>query len=599
MTVQQESEKQEARAVAPGPRPRPPFRLLPARWSVFRTTTLILALLCCVTVLYPLYRIISSLVYSDGHFTTAAFTQFFHTPDVGAAILNTTIVVIISSAIAIVIGTALAWVNERTDARMGAAGDFLPVVPFLFPAIASAIGWVFLLSPTSGYVNAVIRGGLGYLGVHLTTGPFNIFTLPSLIFVYVLQEVPFTYLMMRSGLHNMDAQLEEQSWMCGVSPRATLRRIVLPALGPSVLGSALLVVWSGFGMFAVPQAIAEPANIPIMSVSIVQYIQSSFPPLYGSAVVMSLIMMALIAIVWFASRRVSSRARFAGVGGRGSRATRHHLGWWKWPVRAAIVIWAMLGTLLPALALLLVAMSGYWTVHINWGRLNFAAFQGSVFHDTETALALKDSFSLAAIVATVGVLVAVMLSVANRSRTRTSATMDGLVKLPVIISHVVLALGFILAFAGPPFNLVSTVTLLLIAYLALFTPQATIITDPAALQVSNELKEASELSGARDFRTFGKVFLPLMISSMSVAWGLIFVRVLSDLEVSALLAGPRNPTIGSQTLSLYEDGNFSGVAALTLVLTVATIIIVAVVIGLSQWAARRSSSAPASPLLPR
>jgi len=177
--------------------------------------------------------------------------------------------------------------------------------------------------------------------------------------------------------------------------------------------------------------------------------------------------------------------------------------------------------------------------------------------------------------------------------------MDGLVKLPVIISHVVLALGFILAFAGPPFNLVSTVTLLLIAYLALFTPQATIITDPAALQVSNELKEASELSGARDFRTFGKVFLPLMISSMSVAWGLIFVRVLSDLEVSALLAGPRNPTIGSQTLSLYEDGNFSGVAALTLVLTVATIIIVAVVIGLSQWAARRSSSAPASPLLPR
>jgi iron(III) transport system permease protein len=594
MIVQQDLDQQEAQAAKPGP-----LRgLRPQRWSVFRITTLVLALLCCVTVLYPVYRIISSLVYSGGHFSAASFTQFFRTPDIGSAILNTVIVVVVSSAIAIVIGTALAWVNERTDARMGAAGDFLPVVPFLFPAIASAIGWVFLLSPTSGYVNAVIRSLLGDVGVHMTTGPFNIYTLPSLIFVYVLQEVPFTYLMMSAGLRSMDTQLEEQSWMCGVSPRATLRRIVLPALAPSVLGAALLVVWSGFGMFAVPEAIAAPANIPIMSVSIVQYIQSSFPPLYGSAVVMSLIMMLMIAVVWFASRKVSSRARFASVGGRGSRAPRRSLGWWKWPVRGVVVIWAMLGTVLPAVALLLVAMNGYWTVHINWSRLNFAAFNGSVFHDTETALALKDSFMIAAIVATVGVLIAAMLSVANRTRTKTSATLDGLLKLPVIISHLVLALGFILAFAGAPFHLVGTVTLLLLAYLALFTPQATIITDPAALQVSTELKEASELSGARDFRTFGKIFLPLILGSMSVAWGLVFVRVLSDLEVSALLAGPSNPTIGSQTLSLYENGNFSGVAALTLVLTGVTIVVVAAVIGLSHWATRWSSSRSANPLLP-
>jgi iron(III) transport system permease protein len=410
--------------------------------------------------------------------------------------------------------------------------------------------------------------------------------------------VPFTYLMLSSGLRNMDTQLEEQSWMCGVSPRTTLRKVVLPALAPSVLGSALLVVWSGFGMFAVPETIAAPAHIPIMSVSIVQYIQSSFPPHYGSAVVMSFIMMAMIALVWFTSRVLTSRARFASVGGRGSRAPRRPLGWWKWPVRAAVVGWAMLGTLLPALALLLVATNGYWTVHIRWGRLNFAAFQGSVFHDTNTALALKDSFVIAAIVAVVGVFIASMLSVANRTRSRTTSTLDGLVKLPVIISHLVLALGFILAFAGPPFRLAGTVALLVLAYLSLFTPQATIITDPAALQVSNELKEASELSGARGFRTFGKVFLPLMAGSVSVAWGLVFVRVLGDLEVSALLAGPGNPTIGSQTLNLYQDGNFAGVAALTLVLTVATVVVVALVIGVANRVGKWTSSRAANPLLP-
>lgn len=596
MVLTQTPVERQAPPPDPGPVRRRWWRS--GRWSSFRVVTVVLAVLCCATVLYPLYKIISSLVFRGGKFSLSSFTQFFHTGAIGAAIVNTVIVVVVSSAIAIVIGALLAWVNERTDARMGVVGDFLPVVPFLFPAIASAIGWVFLLSPTTGYVNALLRGLLDHLGLHLTTGPFNVYSLPSLIFVYVLHEVPFTYLMLSSGLRNMDTQLEEQSWMCGVSPRATLRKVVLPALAPSVLGSALLVVWSGFGMFAVPETIAAPAHIPIMSVSIVQYIQSSFPPKYGSAVVMSFIMMAMIAVVWFGSRKITSRARFASVGGRGNRAPRRALGWWKWPVRAGVVIWAALGTLLPALALLLVALNGYWTIHIHWSRLNFAAFQGSVFHSTDTALALRDSFIIAAIVAVVGVLIAALLSVANRTRSRTTATLDALVKLPVIISHLVLALGFILAFAGPPFRLAGTVTILVVAYLSLFTPQATIITDPAALQVSTELKEASELSGARGFRTFGKVFLPLMAGSMSVAWGLVFVRVLGDLEVSALLAGPGNPTIGSQTLNLYQDGNFSGVAALTLVLTVITVVVVALVIGVSNRVSRWSSSRGANPLLP-
>jgi iron(III) transport system permease protein len=576
-----------------------PRRRRRTRTSPFRTVTVVLALLFVASVLYPFYKIVSTMLYQNGNFTTKAFSEFFHTDDVGASIVNTLIVVAASSAIAIVIGGTIAWLNERTDARMGAVSDFLPMIPFLFPAIASAIGWVFLLSPHAGYVNAIIRTLLGHVGIHMVTGPFNIYSMYGLIFVYVLHQVPFTFLMISSGLRTMDTQLEEQSWMCGISPRATLRRVVLPAMAPSVFGALLLVVWSGFGMYAVPQTIAAPAHIHIMSVSIVAYLQQDFPPKYGSAVVMSMIMVLLIAVVWIASRRVASRARFASVGGRGSRAPRRSLGFWKWPIRFALIFWAMLGTLLPAIALLLVAMNGYWTVHIRWTHLNFASFRGSVFQDTGTRLAAKDSFTIALIVASVGVVLASMLSVMNRSRSKFMSALDGLIKLPVIISHLVLALGFILAFAGPPFKLVGTTTILLLAYLALFMPQGTIVTDPAAVQVGRELEEASELSGARTFRTYRKVFVPLMASSIAVAWGLLFVRVLGDLEVSALLAGPGNPTIGSQTLSLYETGNFSGVAALTLVLTLATVVVVVLMLGLSNRAGRWNKSRTVNPMLPR
>ena len=566
--------------------------------SPFKAVTLILGFLLSASVIYPLYRIIASLVYSNGKFSGEAFTEFFHTDHIGSAVWNTVVVVVASSLIALAIGGLIAWLNERTDARMGVFSDFLPVVPFVVPAIASAIGWVFLLSPTAGYINAIVRSLLSHVGVHMVSGPFNIYSMYGLIFVYVLHEVPFTFLIISAAIRNMDSQLEEQSWMCGVSPRSTLPRVVLPAMAPSLLGALLLVLWSGFGSYAVPQTIAAPAHIDIMSVSIVQYLQQTFPPKYGSAVVMSMIMVAMIGSFWYVSRRVSASSRFASIGGKGGRTGRRSLRAWKWPVRIAMVTWGTLGTILPALALLLVAMNGYWTVHIGWGGLNFAAFRGSVFQDTGTRLAMKDSFSIALIVATVGIVMASMLSVLNRSRSRGVGLLDGLIKLPVIISHLVLALGFILAFAGPPFKLVGTVTILLLAYIGLFVPQGTIITDPAAVQIGRELEEASALSGARSFRTYRTVFLPLMTSSMAIAWGLVFVRVLGDLEVSALLAGPGNPTIGSQTLQLYENGNFAGVAALTLMLTLVTAFVVIVVIGLSNRFARTSKTAAVNPLIP-
>jgi iron(III) transport system permease protein len=192
------------------------------------------------------------------------------------------------------------------------------------------------------------------------------------------------------------------------------------------------------------------------------------------------------------------------------------------------------------------------------------------------------------VVASVTIFVAGAVSLLlTRRRGFVSNFVDGALKLPVILSWVVLALGFILAFAGPPFNLVNTIWILLIAYLALMMPLATVVTDPAAAQVGAEFREASELSGARSFRTYLKVSLPLMATGMAAAWGLVFVRVIGDLEISALLAGPGTPTIGSQTLALYTNGQYAGVSALSLILIVLTLLAVMlaalVVSRLSKW----------------
>lgn len=546
--------------------------------SPFRAICFATGAVLALLVIYPLLSIVANIFFVDGAPSAAALREFASTPGTGTAVIHTLIVVTISSVLALALGGALAWVNERTDVHGGNLWDNLPIFPFFFPAIAFSYGWVFLLSPTAGFANVFIRWLAGLVGWTITTGPFDIYSWSGLIFLYVIHGVPFAYLMLAAGLRNLDPQLEEQSWMCGVSERRTLVTVVFPALGPSALSALLLVVWSSFGMYALPQAIAGQAGIEIMSVEIVRLLKGEYPPSEGAATVMSLIMVAFIAVVWLMSRRITTRSRHSGVGGKATtRPARRAMGRWKWPIRAAIILYAMLGTLFPAIALLIVALNGYWTSNIQWSNFSFDAFSGGILDNPLTVEAIENSFSLALVVATLGVFIAAALSVLNRQRSRAVAILDGAIKLPVVVSNLVIALGFVLAFAGPPLNLAGTSTILFIALLALYVPQGTIITDPAAAQVNKELEEASNLAGGRPFRTFRSVYMPLMVGSMAVAWGLLFTRVLSDLEMSVMLAGPGNPTLGSQTLSLYSTGNFAGVAALTLILTISKIVIVALV----------------------
>ena len=145
-----------------------------------------------------------------------------------------------------------------------------------------------------------------------------------------------------------------------------------------------------------------------------------------------------------------------------------------------------------------------------------------------------------------------------------------------------LAIGFIMAYAGRPFELGGTLTILFIAYLFVYMPQGTLATDPAAAQVGSALNEASQVAGAGRWRTFRKVYVPLMAPGIVVGWTLLFVRIVGDLEISQLLAGTNTPTISSQMFLLYSKANYSEVAALSIILTIITSLLVVAAFVLSR-----------------
>lgn len=554
--------------------------------STFRLFSTVVIALGILAVMYPVYRMAQELLMTDGRLDTSAFDEFRDSPGAVSSIADTALVVAVGSGGALLIGGLIAYFNERTDARMGAVTDLLPFLPFLIPGLAGAIGWVLLLAPQAGFVNVIIRNIAGMLGHEMTEGPFNVYSYPGLIFLYTIYLAPFAFLLISAGLRNIDSQQEEQSRVCGASRFRTFRKVLIPAVGPSIAAAGMLVVWHGFGMYSVPVTVGPSAHINIMSVEIVSMLTLTFPAKYGAAVLLSLVMVSFVGIAWYVQTRVLRRARHAVTGGQGRQSPRTSLGGWKWPVRVVIILYLGAVTVLPVSALVLVTLNGFWSPTIRWSQLSLDPLRRAVFEDPGTLQALKNSAGLALSGATASMVLAAIVSVfVVNSRSRLVGLADGALKLPVVVSHVVLAIGFVLAFAGHPFRLGGTWLILFLAYVAFFMPQGTVTTDALAAQVGRNLADASKVSGARDARTFRKVFFPLMLPGIASGWALLFVFMLGDLEISSLLAGPNNPTIGKQTLVYYTEGSYAEVASLALMLSVVT----STVVGSVLLSARRRS----------
>jgi iron(III) transport system permease protein len=558
-------------------------RALRGEFSLFDIVSAAIVLFFAALAIYPLIRVVLRLFYNNGKFDLSAFRAIFDQDGIGLLLLNTVVVVAASAVFALIIGSIMAWINERTDARMGLITDALPLVPFLVPPIAGAIGWVLLLSDRAGLLNAVFRWMLSQIGVNLNDGPFNIYSWPGLIFVYTIYSIPYVYLLVSAGLKNVDSALEEQSRICGSGLLRTMRLVTIPSVRPSLGAATMLLVWFGFALFSVPAIIGKGANIEVLSVRLVDLMSFTYPPETARAIGLGMIVIFAVGLAWFLQGRILKSGRFATVGGKGHKVSRIELGRWKGPARAIIILYIVVAAILPVIGLLLVALNGFWTPKIHWDHLNLGAFREILFEDGLTATALKNSLSLGVVGATLGIVAAATMALfIQRSGGRLARVLDGLIKLPASVSTIVLAIGFVLAFSGPPFNLNGTYAILLLAYLALYMPQASVAADAAAAQVGRELTEASRISGASGGRTLWRVNLPLMISGLTAGWALLFVRMIGDLTASSILAGTSNNVVGFRILEVYEGASFSTLAALSTVLTLVSAIVIIPVLAFSK-----------------
>ena len=96
-----------------------------------------------------------------------------------------------STAVALVLGGALAWLVERTDLPAPTLVRALVILPMATPPFLLAISWIILLSPRTGVINSLLIQTFG-----LDAPPFNIYSLGGMILVEGLALVPSAFLIL-------------------------------------------------------------------------------------------------------------------------------------------------------------------------------------------------------------------------------------------------------------------------------------------------------------------------------------------------------------------------------------------------------------------
>lgn len=507
-------------------------------------------------------------------------SRAFATRGVGEAIRNSAIIVAVSVPIALTIGTMFAWFNERTDANMGAFSQVLPLLPFVVPGIAMSIGWIFLGSERAGFLNAIVQVAAGWFGVEGLV-LFNITTWAGLIFVYTLDLVPLSFLVVSAAFRNVDGAKDEASRISGAGVFRTLRRVSIPSVKPAIMSAVLLMVVHSVAMYSVPTVIGTAAGINVLPVHIIRLVRDSNPPMIAEAVVLSGLIFMLVFAVWLAQVAIGKQGHHATIVGKVSRPTPILLGKWRWVARGSMFLYILAASIAPIVALAVVTFQPFWQPTINFSTLTFSNLETIFAPGSQTLEAFKNSISLGAVGATVAILAAAVLMVyVHLHRTRFSRLVDGATKLPATLSHIVVGIAFVALTTVIP-ALQGTAALLL-AYIVVYMPQASTTVGSASEQVGRELAEASRISGGTAIRTFFKVNLPLMIPGMTAAWALLFVLIMGDLTVSALLSGTNQPVIGFVILVIWENGTYSQLSALALAVTVLSVVVVSILMFVSR-----------------
>ena len=523
----------------------------------FGITALLLWVVAAPIIMLVLSSLREGNFITPGAFTLGNYRTVYLNQLTYPALLNTLIYATAVSAISLTFATIFAWLVERTDMPGTDWAWTMMLLPLAMPGILRSMSLILLLSPRSGIINVYVRDYLSFFGMQLETGPFNIFTLPGMIFVEGMSGSTTLFLLMVGAFRLMDPSMEEAAKISGARTLTTLRRVTLGLMLPAVLAAAMYAFLGNLDDFETPLLIGLQAGIYLLPTLI--YFTAYVSPSYGLATAYSSIFIIFtIVMVWIYYRVVIRRAeRYASITGKGYRPRRLSLGKWRWLALGLFIAFFTLNIIMPFLTLLWAALLPSYMVPSR------AAFQYVTLNNFATLInepsiinSTVNTIILGVVTATATMALAYMVSwLVVRLKVKGGLLLDGLAFIPHAIPTVSIALALIVLYLHPAVRwlpIYGTIWIMMLALMTRYIAFASRTANSAMTQIHGELEEAARTSGATRFTTLLRVTFPLLLPPFIGGWVWVFAHTIRSFSIPLMLATPGNETIAVVMYHFWE-----------------------------------------------
>jgi iron(III) transport system permease protein len=489
----------------------------------------------------------------------SAFRFIFADSDFHRAFGTTVVVALGMAAIAVPLGSVIAFLLVRTDLPGRGWLEPLVLVPIFLSPVVLGFGYVVSVGPV-GFLSLPVQRLVGTL-------PWNVYSLKSLVLIAGLTHIPHVYLYTASALRSLGADVEEAASIAGAGTARVALTVSLPLVWPAIVYSGVLVFFLGFELFGLPLILGDAEGLLVLSTYLYKLTNRLGVPSYQLMAVVAVVIIAIsFPLVWMQRRILRMSARFVTVGGKGAARRPLPIGRWRWPGLALVMVWLVVTVVVPLSGVFLRAFVSSWGEGVRLSEVvtldNFRELAG--YHNLVRGVLNTLGLGVFGAALSVACYTGIGLA-AHRWQSGWAKVIDYLVMIPRGMPGLVAGLAFlwVFLFVKPLAPVRATLISIWLAYTVVWLAYGMRLVSSTLLQVAPELEESARTLGAGPARVSRDVTLPLIRFGLFGSWLLIFMIFVREYSTGVYLLGPGTEVIGSLIVSLWGTGAIDIVAALS------------------------------------
>ena len=419
---------------------------------------------------------------------------------------------------AVVIGTTQAWATSQSDLPLKRVFQIVAVLPLAIPSYVLAYAWLAFDQDVSGFIGS-------WLVLSISTSPY-------------------VFLAVTAAFARHNSASEEVARTLGKSQLQVARSITWPAIRPAVLGSGLLVALytlSDFGAVSL-------MRFDTFTRAIYNAYRASFDREAAAAIALILILLTVLLVI--AQGRITQvQAIKASDQFRYSEAKLNH---WRYLLLSVLAGWFVISIVIPVSSII------YWNLVGQSTAITAEIFRALI---NTLSYGLLGGLAVSAI----GIAIAILVV---RYRSKYGVWSEQTILLTHALPGVVIALAFVFLINQALPVLYQTSILVIIAYVALFLPNAVAVLKVPISQVPIGIEEVSRTLGSSQMQTIRRVIIPAAGPGILSAIAFVALTVIKELPATLILRPTGIETLATRLWSATSINAFSAAAPYALLLIV-------------------------------